>query len=162
MICDHTTVNWPLEHKTKIPLNIQMTARIKVQLWFQIWVLMKGWRLAKIGYTALHSDAFFRSQRDINRHHCWLHFWKIQINSENFIFLHFWGRLGEIFQKWPYFWVFERIFFLKFWLKNYFFQAKTGFCNFYTNIYEYLDPDLKNLISGLSESVRKCAKSWKL
>ena len=110
----------------------------------------------------LHSDAFFRSQRDINRHHCWLHFWKIQINSENFIFLHFWGRLGEIFQKWPYFWVFERFFFLKFWLKNYFFQAKTGFCNFYTNIYEYLDPDLKNLISGLSESVKKCAKSWKL
>ena len=109
-----------------------------------------------------HSDAFFRSQRDINRHHCWLHFWKIQINSENFIFLHFWGRLGEIFQKWPYFWVFERIFFLKFWLKNYFFQAKTGFCNFYTNIYEYLDPDLKKLISGLSESVKKCAKSWKL
>ena len=53
-------------------------------------------------------------------------------------------------------------FFLKFWLKNYFFLAKTGFCNSYTNIYEYLDPDLKNLISGLSESVKKCAKSGKL
>jgi hypothetical protein len=76
--------------------------------------------------------------------------------------LHFWGRLGEIFQKWPYFWVFERIFFLKFWLKNYFFQAKTGFWNFYINIYEYLKPDLKNLMSGLSESVEKCTKSWKL
>ena len=41
----------------------------------------------------------------------------------------------------------------------YFFQAKTGFCNFYMTIYEYLKPDLKNLISGLSESVKKCAKN---
>ena len=44
-------------------------------------------------------------------------------------------------------------------VKIFFFQGKTGFCNFYTNIYEYLDPDLKNLISGLSESVKKCAKN---
>ena len=51
---------------------------------------------------------------------------------------------------------------LKFWHGNYFFQAKTGFWNFYINIYEYLKPDLKNLMSGLSESVEKCTKSWKL
>ena len=51
---------------------------------------------------------------------------------------------------------------LKFWPKKYFFQAKTGFCNFYINIYEYLKPDFKNLIAGLSESVEKCTKSWKL
>ena len=51
---------------------------------------------------------------------------------------------------------------LKFWPKNYFFQAKTGFWNSYTKIYEYLKPDLKNLMSGLSESVEKCTKSWKL
>ena len=88
--------------------------------------------------TPLHTDAFFRSQRDINRHRCWLHFWKIQINSENFIFLHFWDSLGQILQKWPYFWAFERKKMLKFWPKNTFFQAKTGFCNFYVNIYEYL------------------------
>ena len=50
----------------------------------------------------------------------------------------------------------------KFLPKNHFFQAKIGFCNFYTNIHEYLKPDLKNLISGLFESVEKCAKSWKL
>ena len=35
--------------------------------------------------TALHSDAFFRSQRDINRHGNWLDFWKIQVNLVNFI-----------------------------------------------------------------------------
>ena len=34
---------------------------------------------------ALHSDAFFRSQRDINRHGSWLDFWKIQVNLVNFI-----------------------------------------------------------------------------
>ena len=113
-------------------------------------------------FAALHTDAFFRSQRDINRHHCWLHFWKIQINSENFIFLHFWDSLGQIWQNWPYFWAFEEKKRLKFWPKNYFFQAKTGFCNFYINIYEYLKPDFKNLIAGLSESVEKCTKSWKL
>ena len=33
----------------------------------------------------LHSDAFFRSQRDINRHGSWLDFWKIQVNLVNFI-----------------------------------------------------------------------------
>ena len=27
------------------------------------------------------------------------------------------------------------------------------------NIYEYLKPDFKNLIAGLSESVEKCTKS---
>ena len=27
---------------------------------------------------------------------------------EKFIFLHFWDRLGQKFQKWPYFWAFER------------------------------------------------------
>ena len=77
----------------------------------------------------VHTDAFFRSQRDINRHR-WLHFWKIQINSENFIFLPFWGRLGEIFQKWPYFLVFERIFFWNFDLKIIFFKQKQDFVIF--------------------------------
>ena len=48
---------------------------------------------------------------------------------------------------------------LKFLPKNHLFQAKIGFCNFYTNIHEYLKPDFKNLISGLFESVEKCAKS---
>ena len=43
--------------------------------------------------------------------------------------------------------------------RYYFFQAKRGYWNFYTNIYEYLKPDLKNLMSGLSESVEKCTKS---
>ena len=33
----------------------------------------------------VHSDAFFRSQRDINRHGSWLDFWKIQVNLVNFI-----------------------------------------------------------------------------
>ena len=47
---------------------------------------------------------------------------------------------------------------LKFLPKNHFFQAKIGFCNFYTNIHEYLKPDLKNLISGLSESVKNVPK----
>ena len=55
----------------------------------------------------LHTDAFFLSLRDINRHRYWNHFWKIQINPENFIFFHFWDSLGQIFQKWPYFWAFE-------------------------------------------------------
>lgn len=53
----------------------------------------------------------------------------------------------------------ERKKMLKFLPKNHFFQAKIGFCNFYTNIHEYLKPDFKNLISGLFESVEKCAKS---
>ena len=139
--------------------NWGMQMKWKKKKWFVR--LRDELTVKKLAWTGLtvHSDAFFLSQRDINRHRSWLDFWKIQINSLNFIFLHFWGRLGEKFQKWPYFWVFERIFFLKFWLKNYFFQAKTGFLNFYTNIYEYLKPDLKNLMSGLSESVEKCAKS---
>ena len=47
----------------------------------------------------------------------------------------------------------------KFLPKNNFFQAKIGFCNFYTIIHDYLKPDLKNLISGLFESVEKCAKN---
>ena len=34
-------------------------------------------------------------------------------NSDKFRKLYFLALLGEIFQKWPYFWVFERIF-LKF------------------------------------------------
>ena len=33
----------------------------------------------------LHTDAFFRSHRDINRHGSWLDFWKIQVNLVNFI-----------------------------------------------------------------------------
>ena len=47
----------------------------------------------------------------INRHRSWLDFWKIQVNLVNFIFLHFWGRLGEKFQKWPYFWAFGYLMF---------------------------------------------------
>ena len=43
--------------------------------------------------------------------------WKIQVNSLNFIFLLFWGRLGEKFQKWPYFWVFEEKK-IEFWPEN--------------------------------------------
>ena len=81
------------------------------------------------------------------------------MNSENFIFLHFWDSLGQILQNWPYFQSFEENKRFKFCPKNIFFQAKTGFCDFYTNVYEYLKPDLKNLIAGLSESVKKCKKS---
>ena len=33
----------------------------------------------------VHSDAFFKSQRDINRQCSWLDFWKIQVNLVNFI-----------------------------------------------------------------------------
>ena len=86
-------------------------------------------------------------------------------NSDKFRKLYFLALLGEIGGNIPkmalLLGVWE-IFFLKFCPKNYFFQAKTGFCNFYTNIYEYLKPDLKNLITGLSESVEKYTKSWKL
>ena len=84
---------------------------------------------------------------------------------EKFRKLYFLALLGEIGGNVPkmalLFGVWENCL-LKFWPKNYFFQAKTGFCNFYINIYEYLKPDLKKLISGLSESVKKCAKNWKL
>ena len=73
-----------------------------------------------------------------------------------------WEKMRKKKKKWSYFWVFERKKRLKFWPRNYFFQAKTEFWNFYINIYEYLKPDLKNLMSGLSESVKKCTKSWKL
>ena len=38
-----------------------------------------------INADIVHSDAFFRSQRDINRHGSWLDFWKIQVNLVNFI-----------------------------------------------------------------------------
>ena len=41
-------------------------------------------RNIRVNYT-VHSDAFFRSQRDINRHGSWLDFWKIQVNLVNFI-----------------------------------------------------------------------------
>ena len=112
--------------------------------------------------TQLHSDAFFRSQRDINRHGSWLDFWKIQVNLVNFIS----GTFGTAWDKYSKNgltfgclrekkgWNFD--------LEIIFFEAKTGFWNFYMNIYEYLKPDLKNLMSGLSESVEKCTKSWKL
>ena len=33
----------------------------------------------------LHTDAFFLSLRDINRHRSWLDFWKIQVNLVNFL-----------------------------------------------------------------------------
>ena len=86
-------------------------------------------------------------------------------NSDKFRKLYFLALLGEIGGNIPktalLLGVWEN-FFLKFWPKNYFFQAKTEFCNFYIHIYEYLKPDFKNLISGLSESVKKCAKNWKL
>ena len=39
-----------------------------------------------------------------------------------------------------------------------FFKQKQDF----GKIYEYLKPDFENLMSGLSESVKKCTKSWKL
>ena len=110
----------------------------------------------------VHSDAFFRSQRDINRHGSWLDFWKIQVNLVNFIS----GTFGTAWDKYSKngltFGCLREKKRLKFWPRNYFFQAKTGFWNFYINIYEYLKPDLKNLMSGLSESVEKCTKSWKL
>ena len=38
-----------------------------------------------LNFHTVHSDAFFRSQRDINRHGSWLGFWKIQVNLVNFI-----------------------------------------------------------------------------
>ena len=38
-----------------------------------------------MAHPTVHSDAFFRSQRDINRHGSWLDFWKIQVNLVNFI-----------------------------------------------------------------------------
>ena len=43
----------------------------------------------------LHGDAFFRSQRDINRHCSWLDFWKIQVNLVNFLFCNFGGDWGK-------------------------------------------------------------------
>ena len=108
----------------------------------------------------VHSDAFFRSQRDINRHGSWLDFWKIQVNLVNFIS----GTFGTAWDKYSkngltFGWCLREKKRLKFWPRNYFFQAKTGFWNFYINIYEFLKPDLKNLMSGLSESVKKCTKS---
>ena len=108
--------------------------------------------------STLHSDAFFRSQRDINRHGSWPDFWKIQVNLVNFIFVHLGGNISKMALLLG---IWEKKM-LKFLPKKYFFQAKTGFWHFYINIYEYLKPDFKNLISGLSESVEKCAKSWKL
>ena len=46
--------------------------------------------------------------------------------------------------------------------KKIFFDEKTEFSNFYTNIYAYLKLDLENLIARQSESVEKSTKSWKL
>ena len=46
--------------------------------------------------TPLHSDAFFLSLRDINRHCSWLDFWKIQVNlALNFLSCYFWGDWGK-------------------------------------------------------------------
>ena len=45
---------------------------------------------------------------------------------------------------------------LKFLPKNHFFQAKIGFCNFYTNIHEYLKPDLQKF------DFRTVWISWKM
>ena len=70
--------------------------------------------------------------------------------------MHFWDSLGQIFQNWPYFWVFEWKKRLKFLPRNYFFfQANTGFWNFYTTIYEYLQPDLKNWYQDLLNQLKK-------
>ena len=81
----------------------------------------------------------------------------------NFLFsCTFGGDWGKYSKNGLTFGCLKEFIFLKFWHKNYFFQAKTEFCNFYTNIYEYSKPDLKNLISGLSESVKKFAKNGKL
>ena len=77
------------------------------------------------------------------RHHYWLLFWKIHINPENFIFLHFWDSLGQNFPKWPYFWAFER---KKNWPKNYFFfYEKTKFWSFYIKISVCSVVGLKNI-----------------
>ena len=67
------------------------------------------------------------------RHQCWLHFWKIHINPEKFIFLHFWDNLGQKFQKWPYFWALEKKR-LKFWPKKYILWFKNGILEF---LYKY-------------------------
>ena len=104
----------------------------------------------------LNTDAFFRSQRDINRHHCWLHFWKIQINSENFIFLHFWGRLGEIFQKWPYFWVFGFFYVWDFFLKNFFFPCRNQILKM---LFKYM---CKFRTSSEKFEIRTIQISWKI
>ena len=41
--------------------------------------------LVNIYGSSVHTDAFFRSRRDINRHGSWMDFWKIQVNLVNFI-----------------------------------------------------------------------------
>ena len=46
-----------------------------------------------------HTDAFFRSQRDINRHGSWLNFLEIQVNLANFIYCTFetaWDKYSKI------------------------------------------------------------------
>ena len=43
-------------------------------------------------------------------------------------------------------------------LKNFFFHEKTEISNFYTNVYLYLKPVLKNLIARHSDSVEKYTK----
>ena len=48
--------------------------------------------------TLLHTDAFFLSLRDINRHRSWLNFWKIQVNLLNFLSCTF-GRDWEKYSK---------------------------------------------------------------
>ena len=66
-----------------------------LQFYKCLMTMVTAWKLPKIAWQLpeiyvkitwqLHSDAFFRSQRDINRHGSWLDFWKIQVNLVNFI-----------------------------------------------------------------------------
>ena len=102
------------------------------------------------------------SSPDINRHCSWLDFLKIQVNLVNFLSCTF-GRDWEKYSKNGLTFGCLAVFkFEVFFLKNFFFLAETRFWKCYSNICANLGPVLKNLRSGLSKSVEKSTKYWKL
>ena len=110
----------------------------------------------------LHTDAFFLSLRDINRHRSWLDFWKIQVNLVNFLSCTFGGDWGKYPKNCLTFGCLAIFFVWDFFIKNFFFPAETKFWKCYSNICANLRPVLKNLRTGLSKSVEKSTKYWKL
>ena len=70
--------------------------------------------------------------------------------------MHFWERLGEIFQKWPYFWVFGCFLVWGFFLKNFFFPCGNQILEM---LFKYM---CKFRTSSEKFEIRTIQISWKI
>ena len=104
----------------------------------------------------LHSDAFFLSLRDINRHRSWLDFWKIQVNLVNFFSCTFGGDWGKYSQNRLTFGCLAFFLCLRFFLKKLFFPCKN---EIFKILFKYI---CKSKISSEKFEKRTIQISWKI